>query len=176
MGGSRKGGAGGHAWGWRGVRAPTRRAADSESMATQRKNRRAKSERRGGADRRKEPAPVELERRKGSQRRTGLERRVELETAGDQIHAALGLLTYARGAPATAVPPSCKRVSRSGASSPRSARGSRAGGTPDRVQPVPSREQCRSPRRRLVERGIQQLLIGRENDYERERNGGSEKQ
>ena len=65
-------------------------------MATQRKNRRAKSERRGGADRRKEPAPVELERRKGGQRRTGLERRVELETAGDQIHAALGLLTYAR--------------------------------------------------------------------------------
>src|SRR5438552_2342594 len=96
MGGSRKRGAGGHAWGWRGVRAPTRRAADSESMATQRKNRRAKSERRGGADRRKEPAPVELERRKGSQRRTGLERRVELETAADQIHAALGLLTYAR--------------------------------------------------------------------------------
>jgi len=65
-------------------------------MATQRKNRRAKSERRGGADRRKEPAPVEVERRKGSQRRTGLERRVELETAGNQIHAALGLLTYAR--------------------------------------------------------------------------------
>src|SRR5438046_494430 len=61
MGGSRKRGAGGHAWGWRGVRAPTRRAANSESMATQRKNRRAKSERRGGADRRKEPAPVEVE-------------------------------------------------------------------------------------------------------------------
>src|SRR6266513_1928865 len=85
MGGSRKRGAGGHDMGVaRGVRALTRRAADSESMATQRKNRRAKSERRGGADRRKEPAPV------------GLERRVELETAGDQIHAALGLLTYAR--------------------------------------------------------------------------------
>ena len=97
MGGSRKRGAGGHDVGVaRGVRALTRRAADSESMATQRKNRRAKSERRGGGDRRKEPAPVELERRKGSQRRTGLERRVELETAGDQIHAALGLLTYAR--------------------------------------------------------------------------------
>src|SRR5205814_6998299 len=85
-------------------------------------------------------------------------------------------LPSASGAPATAVPPSCKRVSRSGASSPRSARGSRAGGTPDRVQPVPSREQRRSPRRRLVERGIQQLLVGRENDYERERNDGSEKQ
>src|SRR2546422_699147 len=65
------------------------------AMATQRKNRRAKSERRSGADRRNEQAPVELERRKGTQRRTGLERRLDLETAGDQIHAALGLLTYA---------------------------------------------------------------------------------
>jgi EAL domain-containing protein (putative c-di-GMP-specific phosphodiesterase class I) len=63
-------------------------------MATQRKNRREKSDRRSGADRRNEQAPVEVERRKGS-RRTGLERRVELETAGDQIHAALSLLTYA---------------------------------------------------------------------------------
>ena len=52
-------------------------------MATQRKNRRAKSERRSGADRRNEQAPVELERR------------LDLETAADQIHAALGLLTYA---------------------------------------------------------------------------------
>src|SRR6266550_7641375 len=65
------------------------------AMATQRKNRRAKSERRSGAERRNEQAPVELERRKGSQRRTGLERRLDLETAADQIHAALGLLTYA---------------------------------------------------------------------------------
>jgi EAL domain-containing protein (putative c-di-GMP-specific phosphodiesterase class I) len=64
-------------------------------MATQRKNRREKSDRRSGADRRSEQAPVELERRKGSQRRTGLERRVELETASDQIQAALGLLTFA---------------------------------------------------------------------------------
>ena len=64
-------------------------------MATQRKNRRAKSERRSGAERRNEQAPVELERRKGTQRRTGLERRLDLETAADQIHAALGLLTYA---------------------------------------------------------------------------------
>ena len=64
-------------------------------MATQRKNRREKADRRGGADRRNEQAPVELERRKGGQRRTGLGRRLELETAGDQIHAALDLLTYA---------------------------------------------------------------------------------
>jgi len=64
-------------------------------MATKRKNRREKSDRRGGADRRNEQAPVELERRKGSQRRTGLVRREELETAGDQIQAALGLLTFA---------------------------------------------------------------------------------
>jgi EAL domain-containing protein (putative c-di-GMP-specific phosphodiesterase class I) len=64
-------------------------------MATQRKNRREKTERRSGAERRNAQAPVEVERRKGSERRTGLERRVELETAGDQIHAALSLLTYA---------------------------------------------------------------------------------
>ena len=64
-------------------------------MGTQRKNRRAKSERRTGSDRRNEEAPVELDRRNSSQRRTGLKRRLELETAGDQIHAALGLLTYA---------------------------------------------------------------------------------
>ena len=61
----------------------------------ERKNRRAKADRRGGADRRNEQAPVELERRKGSERRTGLERRLELETASDQIHAALDLLSYA---------------------------------------------------------------------------------
>ncbi len=35
------------------------------------------------------------ERRRGSERRTGLERRLELETAGDQIQAAVDLLTYA---------------------------------------------------------------------------------
>ena len=64
-------------------------------MATARKNRREKSDRRSGAERRKKHAPVEQERRKGSQRRTGLERRLELETAGDQIQAALDLLTYA---------------------------------------------------------------------------------
>jgi len=64
-------------------------------MATERKNRREKADRRGGADRRKKQAPVELERRKGSERRTGLARRLELQTAGDQIHAAVGLLTYA---------------------------------------------------------------------------------
>jgi len=64
-------------------------------MATGRKNRREKPDRRSGAERRKKHAPVEQERRKGSQRRTGLERRLELETAGDQIQAALDLLTYA---------------------------------------------------------------------------------
>jgi hypothetical protein len=64
-------------------------------MVSDRKNRREKSDRRGDADRRNEHAPIEQERRTGSQRRTGLSRRLELETAGDQIHAALGLLTYA---------------------------------------------------------------------------------
>jgi hypothetical protein len=65
-------------------------------MATDRKDRRDRPERRKSADdRRNEHAPVEQERRQGSQRRTGLKRRLELETAGDQIHAALGLLTYA---------------------------------------------------------------------------------
>jgi hypothetical protein len=59
-----------------------------------RKNRREKSERRGGADRRNEEVPAEVERRQG-ERRSGLARRLELETAGDQIHAALGLLSYA---------------------------------------------------------------------------------
>jgi len=62
---------------------------------TQRKNRRSKADRRGGADRRNEQAPPEVERRTGGERRTGLERRLELETAGDQIQAALGLLTFA---------------------------------------------------------------------------------
>src|SRR6266480_192012 len=64
-------------------------------MATERKNRRGKADRRGGADRRNEQTPVDLERRKGGERRTGLKRRLDLETAGDQIHAALGLLTFA---------------------------------------------------------------------------------
>jgi len=64
-------------------------------MASQRKNRRAKSDRRSGADRRNEDKPVEVERRTASPRRSGLKRRMELETANDQIHAALGLLTFA---------------------------------------------------------------------------------
>jgi len=64
-------------------------------MAPHRKNRREKGDRRSAADRRNEQAPIEVERRKGGQRRTGLKRRRELETAGDQIQAALGLLTYA---------------------------------------------------------------------------------
>jgi hypothetical protein len=64
-------------------------------MATQRKNRRAKSERRSGSDRRDKQASVPVERRKGGERRTGLARRQELQTAHDQIHAALDLLIYA---------------------------------------------------------------------------------
>ena len=65
-------------------------------MATQRKDRRKKADRRSGADRRTEQVPVEVEQRKGERRRTALTRRLELETAADQIHAALGLLTYAQ--------------------------------------------------------------------------------
>ncbi len=64
-------------------------------MVRGRKNRRDKADRRGGADRRNKQTAVELERRRGSERRTGLERRLELETAGDQIQAAVDLLTYA---------------------------------------------------------------------------------
>src|SRR5207253_7817998 len=75
---------------------PSGRWLDSEPMATQRKNRRKKPDRRSGADRRTEQAPVEVELRKGERRRTALTRRLELETAADQIHAALGLLTYAQ--------------------------------------------------------------------------------
>src|SRR5438034_8091467 len=66
---------------------------DSEPMTTQRKDRRKKPDRRSGADRRTKQAPVEVELRKGERRRTKLTRRLELETAADQIHAALGLLT-----------------------------------------------------------------------------------
>src|SRR5437773_7115743 len=76
------------------ARALSRQGADSEPMA-KRKNRRDKADRRGGADRRNKQTPVERERRRGSERRTGLERRLELETAGDQIQAAVDLLTYA---------------------------------------------------------------------------------
>src|SRR5437773_10264944 len=65
-------------------------------MATQRKNRRKKPDRRSGDDRRTKDVPVEAERRTGERRRTALTRRLELETAADQIHAALGLLTYAQ--------------------------------------------------------------------------------
>src|SRR5256886_1312868 len=69
---------------------------DSEPMATERKDRRKKPDRRSSADRRTKQAPVEVELRKGERRRTKLTRRLELETAADQIHAALGLLTYAQ--------------------------------------------------------------------------------
>jgi hypothetical protein len=65
-------------------------------MATQRKDRRKKPDRRSGADRRTKQVPVEVEHRKGERRRTALTRRLELDSAADQIHAALGLLTYAQ--------------------------------------------------------------------------------
>ena len=64
-------------------------------MVTHRKERRERSERRRGAERRTKQAPVEVERREGGDRRTGLKRRLELGTPGDQIHAAIGLLQYA---------------------------------------------------------------------------------
>jgi hypothetical protein len=65
-------------------------------VATQRKNRRANPERRSDADRRTQQAPVEVERRKGGERRSGLRRRLELVAVGDQIQAALDLVTHAR--------------------------------------------------------------------------------
>jgi hypothetical protein len=64
-------------------------------MARERKNRREKPERRSGAERRAKQVPVEVERRKKRDRRTGLTRRLELQTAGDQIQAALDLVTRA---------------------------------------------------------------------------------
>lgn len=57
--------------------------------------RRKPKERRSGADRRTRLVSVEVERRGRGERRTGLDRRVELGTAGDQIRAAVGLLTFA---------------------------------------------------------------------------------
>ena len=66
-------------------------------MDTHPKKRREKGERRRGPERRTHQVPVKAERRKGGDRRSGLERRFGFEsaTAGDQIHAAIGLLTYA---------------------------------------------------------------------------------
>ena len=64
-------------------------------MARERKNRREKPDRRSGTERRAKQVPVEVERRKKRDRRTGLTRRLELQTAGDQIQAALDLLTRA---------------------------------------------------------------------------------
>src|SRR5256884_9367793 len=82
-------------------------------MASERKNRREKPDRRSGADRRAKQAPVEVERRKKRDLRTGLTRRLELRTAGDQIQAALDVLSRAldhgvlfdedRGLPGTAI-------------------------------------------------------------------------
>src|SRR2546422_11687332 len=66
-----------------------------EALAGERKNRREKPDRRGGPDRRAKQVPVEVERGKKRDRRTGLTRRLELQTAGDQIQAALDLLTRA---------------------------------------------------------------------------------
>ena len=59
------------------------------------KERRARSARRNGADRRAEQVPGAIERRKGSDRRTGIERRLATHSAADQIHAALVLVTRA---------------------------------------------------------------------------------
>jgi hypothetical protein len=65
------------------------------TMTVPPKDRRAKRERRAGADRRAKQAPVKLERRKGAERRSGLERRLDATTVGDQLQAAIGLLTFA---------------------------------------------------------------------------------
>jgi len=59
------------------------------------KERREKPERRRGAERRVRQVPVEVERRRGGDRRSGLDRRLELVNAADQLHAAIGLLTFA---------------------------------------------------------------------------------
>ena len=64
-------------------------------MARERKNRREKPDRRSGTERRAKQVQVEVERRKKRDRRTGLTRRMELQSAGDQIQAALDLLTRA---------------------------------------------------------------------------------
>lgn len=66
-------------------------------MDTHPKKRRERAERRRGPERRTHQVPVEVDRRKGADRRSGLERRLGFDsaTAGDQIHAAIGLLTYA---------------------------------------------------------------------------------
>jgi hypothetical protein len=63
-------------------------------MTTHDKERRKRTERRGH-ERRTDKVPVAVERRKGSDRRSRLERRFESVDAADQIHAAIGLLTYA---------------------------------------------------------------------------------
>lgn len=64
-------------------------------MATHKGERRNRSERRGGAERRVRETPVGHDRRTGGDRRRGLERRLELGTAGEQVRAAIGLLSYA---------------------------------------------------------------------------------
>lgn len=64
-------------------------------MTKQTKERREKGDRRNRPDRRVLQIPVANDRRKGGDRRSGLDRRVELETAGDQLHAAIGLLNFA---------------------------------------------------------------------------------
>jgi hypothetical protein len=64
-------------------------------MARERKNRREKPDRRSGSERRTKHVPVDVERRKKRDRRKGITRRLELQTAGDQIQAALDLLIRA---------------------------------------------------------------------------------
>ena len=64
-------------------------------MAKDPEERREKGDRRRGPDRRVRQVPVAVERRKGGDRRSGLDRRLELVNAADQLHAAIGLLTFA---------------------------------------------------------------------------------
>ena len=64
-------------------------------MTKHEKERRAKGGERRRGDRRVRQVPVEVDRRKGGDRRSGLDRRVELATAGDQLHAAISLLNFA---------------------------------------------------------------------------------
>ena len=65
------------------------------AMTKQAKERRGEKADRRGADRRVKQIPVAIDRRKGGDRRSGLDRRIELATAGDQLHAAIGLLNFA---------------------------------------------------------------------------------
>lgn len=76
---------------WRGAGArPT-----FPAMIAPERERRTLEDRRTGEDRRVRDASVPVERRTGSDRRSGAERRLALQSAAEQVHAALGLLTRA---------------------------------------------------------------------------------